>query len=198
MSEPFRSEALALPFFIADAWLERLSDALNDYRLSAAYVGAKRHSLSTGSSRVDILYRKKRIGWFVLTAFSEQTTLFEAYTTDQQKAQVIIPTLAERLYDALHALAARVIKHETLIGPQFAELRNRILATANALSHEPHEPKPSDSIDTWLDWRDGELARTGRRISLTRIAEMSGHKHNTLKKKSAARLQKDDDTPNAP
>lgn len=52
---------------------------------------------------------------------------------------------------------------------------------------EPREPQLGDSAEIWLDWRERELERTGRRISLSRIAKMGNFKQDTLKKKSAAR-----------
>lgn len=193
MSEPLKNGPLVISFFIADAWLERISDMLNDDQFIRAHVGAKRYQLSTGSSRVDFLYRQKKAGWIGLIAVSEQLTLFEAYATNQPAARTLMTILSELFYSALVRVTAQSIKHSTHVGDLLPDLQSTIRAAADVLPQEPHEPKPGDPIDTWLDWRDAEYGRTGRRISLTRIATMGNFKLDTLKKRSAARRRQNTD-----
>lgn len=203
MSEPLKSEPLPLPFFIADAWLERISDVVNDVRLSRAYVGVKRHQLSAGSSRVDILYRQKKAGWIGLIAMSEHLTLFEAYATDQQIARTLLAGLTEQFWHTLLLVAKSAIELDVRGVPMLAELRDMVRAVTEVLPQEPDEPKRGDPINAWLDWRDAEKQRTGRRIPLRRIADMGDFKLDTLKKKSAERHRQadestDDNAPDAP
>jgi hypothetical protein len=193
MSEPLKSEPLLISFFVADAWLERISDVLNDDHFIRAHVGAKRYQLSTGSSRVNILYRQKKAGWIELIAMGEQLTLFEAYATNQPATRTLMTTLSELFYSALVMVTAQSIKHGTHVGVLLTDLQSTIRAAADVLPQEPNEPKPGDPIDAWLDWRDAEQHRTGRRISLTRIATMGNFKLDALKKRSAARHRQNTD-----
>ena len=92
------------------------------------------------------------------------------------------------------------IELDVRAGPLLADIRDLARAAAELLSQEPNEPKPGDSADAWLDWRDAEQHRTGRRISMPRIVELSERtiKLDTLKKRSAERRQKNDETDDAP
>lgn len=191
MDEPIMRDLLAMPFFVADAWLERIVALLNDPGLTPSRLTAKRHQLSTGSARIDVFYRQQKVGSFTLFASSHQITAFETNAEANEKARQIMTILHEHYQPILMMAAVRGTLHNEELQSMRDELHAEAKNINTAFPPEPQEPTRGDSMDTWLDWRDQERhnGRKSRFTSLTRIAKEGGFSLSTLKKRSAARNQ---------
>jgi hypothetical protein len=180
------SEPISLPFFVADAWVEKMSRSIAE-EATTGLLAFRRHQLSTGSARIDVLIRKKTAGWFELFALSETQTILQTYVAiDQDNVRKIMAFMAERLREALVLVASRAIRADTTFASILADVRATLTAASETLPQEPREPERGDSVDAWLDWRETKRKR-GERLTLEDIAEQSGWSLSTIKKQSAQR-----------
>lgn len=113
MNLAIRSEIVLMPFFVADAWVERLSAVFDEPELKPIPINTKRTQLSAGSARIDITFRQKKVGWFVVSAGSEKITFLEAYTAPEQPAgQELMPLLFNLFWISLKRVVEETGKSE--------------------------------------------------------------------------------------
>lgn len=192
MAEDFIRESIDLPFFIADAWLAYVFEAISEKRLQPAKISARRHQLSTGSARIDLFHNKTLIGRFDLIAISDRRTLFDTYLmTKQDSFRALLSDVAERIHATLVVVAGEAqIENELVLALEElrSDVQSLIAAAADTLPPPatPQPPQRGDPVDAWLDWRDSERKR-GHHLTLDQLAEQSDWSLSTLKKQSARR-----------
>lgn len=164
---------------------------------------ARRTTISAGSSRYAISIGKVKVpgSLFIRSVGPERTyCIVEAAKTEiAELLKAWMDALIDQIYDD-KAIFDRLSEQET--ATQRASTDNDALHTA--LAHvqsvlqtalAPAEPEKGDPIEVWLEWRDQVRDRTGRTISLSRIAALSSHSLSTLKKRSAKRNRQDKEEP---
>jgi hypothetical protein len=169
-----------------------------------------RTTLSAGSCVYSVKTQKQLISIFTLRTTVDNQTAITVHSTDSEYEEAMLSFLAGIRTAATSVIASdkAMLSINELTPPQeitvfldvLKEFYQTIFNDAEKRGGKPREPKQGDSVDTWLDWREEQIRRGGRRraISLRAIAEQSGHSESTLKKRSAARHQAAINEPNEP
>lgn len=193
--ELLASQLISQPYFIVDAWIER---GLR----SPEFFHNQRYQLSNGSARYLLSAgpktEKDSLGWLELTAMTATATILEvtmhtsAVRQDsdaRESLRYFLVELFTRFVEVFHTGEFQKLN----LNPQTIETLTRLILKPD---FDPREPKHGDTIDTWLDWRETERrrGRRGRYLTLEHIAKEGGFSLSTLKKRSAERTQRADES----